>query len=478
MLNTSQVRPTQPPKRLPSPVAPVGHEKGRDDKLLLYFLAVQFLCQALLMVERLGAFRMGFRAATFLSSIGMVILLSSRPARPHPVCRLAAITLLILATGLLHPETIIISGMAHLAFNASIWAPLFWVGRLSLSSRGIWNILQFMWVFHTVSAVVGVLQTYYPETFAPSANFVQSLLGERSESLLINLADGRRVWRPFGLSDSPGGAASSGSLAIIIGLVLVTKDVGIVKRLVAAIGIAAGIFCIYICQIRVILVITLLSALVMIIVQFLQGRLTRVAGMLLLIPAVLVGGIVWTQDIGGDAVTKRVRTLTEDTPTAVYYKNRGAFVEHTFASELPKYPLGAGLGRYGMMYTYFGDKRIRPLHVEVQITGWLYDAGLLMVALGYAAVLATCFVTFRIATSRTADPLLVECALIIASLNCAWLAVTFSYALFLSQGGMMFWLLNAALYTAAQSGGKRVDSAMVVLKPKFKAAPRAERGDR
>ena len=73
--------------------------------------------------------------------------------------------------------------------------------------------------------------------------------------------------------------------------------------------------------------------------------------------------------IGGDAVTGRLSTLIEDNPTKVYYSNRGFFIEHTFVDMLPQYPLGAGLGRYGMMRTYFGswlDSGSKPIWVEVQ----------------------------------------------------------------------------------------------------------------
>ena len=46
-----------------------------------------------------------------------------------------------------------------------------------------------------------------------------------------------------------------------------------------------------------------------------------------------------------------------------------------------EFPFGAGLGRWGMMQVYFGDPAMwqaPPIHVEIQMTGWLLDGGVPM----------------------------------------------------------------------------------------------------
>ena len=55
---------------------------------------------------------------------------------------------------------------------------------------------------------------------------------------------------------------------------------------------------------------------------------------------------------------------------------------------------------------------------------------------------------WRISQSPGRDALPVWAAVILAY-DIGALAVTFNYALFISQGGMEFWLLNAVIFTAA-----------------------------
>jgi hypothetical protein len=405
------------------------------------------------MAERLGGrSRIYFRAATFLSSLAMFLLLPGHAKHLHPSVRAGAAMMGAMGLSLLHPYTNILAGIAHWLLNLAIWAPLFWVGRIALSPRGLWNAVLMLWGFHLVSSVVGVLQIYYPERFSPSAEFVRALLGQFADGLRITLESGRQVWRPFGLSDTPGGAASSGSFAVIAGLMLLISKPHRFLRLLALGGIAAGTFCIYICEIRSIMIITLLSAAVIVVLQVLQKRLTNAAAIALVLPLFLVAVLSWTQSVGGESARQRVRTLSQSSAGQLYYQNRGIFVEQTLFEELPRYPLGAGLGRYGMMYAYFGDPtqpNSSMLWVEIQMSGWLYDGGLPLVILGYAAVLIACYTSFRIAVSHT-DRIISDCAAIITALNAGWLAVTFNYPLFTSQGGMIFWILNVGLFTAAR----------------------------
>ena len=78
-------------------------------------------------------------------------------------------------------------------------------------------------------------------------------------------------------------------------------------------------------------------------------------------------------------MSKRLQTLVADDPGKVYHSNRGHFLEDTIYNQLPEYPVGAGLARWGMMNRYFADKDdllTPPLWVEIQWTGWLYDGGI------------------------------------------------------------------------------------------------------
>ncbi|MBA4018738.1 MAG: hypothetical protein C0483_16345 [Pirellula sp.] len=363
--------------------------------------------------------------------------------------------------GLLHPNANPISGIAHWLLNIAIWAPLFWVGRINVSARAFKTVLMLLWLFNVTSAIVGVLQVYFPDRFAPSAEFVRILMGTSAEGLLIERADGVRVWRPFGLSDTPGGAAVSGSFAVVVGIFFLLSRPSRVLRALSVVGIFAGVFCLYVCELRSLMVITVVGAGVLVLLQLMQGRINRTVASLLILPLILVLAFNWTRSVGTERIENRMRTLAEGSMASVYYKNRGYFVETTITEELPRYPLGSGLGRYGMMYRYFGDPTLPHSHelwVEVQITGWLYDGGLPMVLLGYGAVLAACMTTFRFATSRRVTPAIAEYAAVVTALNAGWLAATFNYPLFLSPTGLVFWLLNAALFAAANSAERSTQS--------------------
>ena len=73
---------------------------------------------------------------------------------------------------------------------------------------------------------------------------------------------------------------------------------------------------------------------------------------------------------------------------STFQEERGAFLTYTLSELLFEYPLGAGIGRWGMMHVYFGDASMweaPPIHVEIQPTGWLLDGGVpLWVAMGGA----------------------------------------------------------------------------------------------
>lgn len=405
------------------------------------------------MVESIGGLRMYLRAAAFLSSLGMLFLLRPMPGPRHPARQVAIAFLVVLGLGILQPEAMLLAGFAHWWLNLAIWAPLFWVSRVVVTHRTLSNIFVLLWAFNLLSSVVGVLQVYFPERFAPSGEFVRNLLGPMADGLLIELSDGRQVFRPFGLSDSPGGAASAGSFAVLAGVLLLSKPRFYI-RAIALLGIAIGTFCLYICEVRSLMIFTAIGVIVFVVIQFLQGRVTRVVAGLTLIPVIVACVFAWSTTIGGQRVAKRINTLSEASFGTVYYANRGRFLEHSLTEETLRYPVGAGLGRHGMMYSYFGDKRkldARPLWAEIQLTAWLYDGGILLVCLGYFAILCTTFYSFKAALRRDRCQHFSDAAAIIAALNVSWLAITFNYSLFVGQGGMLFWLLNAALFAADHS---------------------------
>jgi hypothetical protein len=124
---------------------------------------------------------------------------------------------------------------------------------------------------------------------------------------------------------------------------------------------------------------------------------------------------------------------------------------------LPKYPWGAGLGRWGMMNAYFG-KNGNPLTdqiwVEIQWTGWLLDGGIPLIFAYTSALVFAIYLTLKISFDRQRRDELSFWGAVIFSYNIGIIMITFNYPVFISQMGMEFWLLNAALFVAANQISK------------------------
>lgn len=417
--------------------------------MLFGFLLLQFACQTAL-IAPLGSMRILFRATTFLSSLAMLLFVPAGGLR-YPAHAQVVAVILLTGIGLLHPDlNSPISGIAQVALTVAIWSPVFWVTRIKLRLADFRTLVLLLWGFNVLSAIVGVLQVYDPSRFSPDPEFIKNLYGEMSEGLKVTLDNGEKVWRPMGLTDSPGGAASSGMFAVLAGLIFVVGEKSKWFRCAGAAGALAGMFCIYLCQVRSTLILTGIGVVVLLIVKIMRGRADQAVSVAVFAGIAVVGGFLWATSVGSVAVTSRLETLIEDRADKVYYANRGFFLEHTI-DQIGDYPLGAGGGRWGMMFSYFGDRANAsafPLHAEIQPTAWLYDGGLMLILVGYSALLIGISVTIRIAF-RTPDPWLAEIAALIIALDLGVLSHTLSYPVFVSQGGMMCWFLNAALFTTA-----------------------------
>ena len=412
------------------------------------FVIAQIVFQTVLLIPGLGPGRTVLRAATFASSILFLLVVPGR-GRAYPLAPLIAVIIGIVTLELLHPGlNTPLAGVAQVALYVAIWGPVFWVVRVAVTPLVLANVLMLLWAFHATSAAAGVLQVYSPERFAPEPEFVKQLLGESAEGLMVQLHDGTQVFRPFGLTDSPGGAAVSGAFAVLIGSLLIGARGRIIPVLGTA-SVAVGLFCIYLSHIRSLLVVTVVSVVGLVAVLVVRGQVSRAVGIVALTGLAAVGGFLWASAMG-TGVAARFETLLQERPLTVYYANRGVFLEETFDVYVFRYPAGAGLGRYGMTNLYFGtasNPDSPPLWAEIQSTAWVFDGGVLLLLAGYAAVIGATGLATVLAL-RVRDRSLAVIAAAIAGFDLSILVNTFGYSNFLSQGGMMFWVLNAALYTA------------------------------
>lgn len=401
----------------------------------------------------LNPIRTPLRIALFASSIGMLFIVPGK-LRWTVAANFGALITLLFCLQLLNPtNNSFVAAVAGIGLNFAILSPVFWCSKLKLNAENLRFLFVMLWAFNAISSGFGILEMYYPGTFGRESKISTDLNGEFAEGLKVTLADGTSVYRPMGLTDSPGGAAGSGYTVILLATGLLLQKIGPAFRVILLISIVAGLFCIYLSQIRSLLVLTAICELVVFGTLVLRGQLFRVSGLIITLPFLFAAATAWAFLIGGEQVSKRVSSLGEASAGTVYYANRGTFLEDTIYRVLPEYPFGAGLGRWGMVYQYFGDKSsasLPSLWAEIQPTAWLYDGGAPLLLAYYAAIVACILLTLRVALYKSG--VIADFATIVFALNIATLANTFSYSPFIGQSGLTFWLVNACFFAAEMRG--------------------------
>src|SRR5207248_11398702 len=76
-------------------------------------------------------------------------------------------------------------------------------------------VFVLIWIFHSLSATLGVLQVQFPGTFDPNLSAV--IDPDVASASVITNARGEVVYRAMGVSDIPGAAGVSGLYAVAIG---------------------------------------------------------------------------------------------------------------------------------------------------------------------------------------------------------------------------------------------------------------------
>jgi hypothetical protein len=434
----------------------------RQFALVEAFVALQFLWGALVFLPGAQDYRGYIRALPYLASLGMLGLFGVL-RRHEPFARGSGLVigaLLLLVLNLLHPSTQLNAGVAQCIFQLSIAAPLFWAHKTMRSAREFERLLVMMFLLNAASAGLGVLQVYFPERFMP-AEF-NSLGIEMNQYYVDGLTylgpDGRLIVRPPGLSDQPGAAATAGAFAAILGLGLLLRRRTPLVTLGLLASIAVGFAAIYFSQVRSTLLATIAAWSLLTVVALQRGRLARAAWVLGVGAALVVGSYVWASSVGGESMVRRFDTIQGTGAIAAFQSGRGIFVRQTVGELLDQYPFGAGVGRWGMMNNYFAsrsDYGSTPIYVEVQLTGWLLDGGLLMWLLYGGALLVTMWIVYRDTSSR--DLLLSEAAIIVLAMNAFVLVLTLVAPVFNTQLGLLFWTMTACLHGAFRAEYSRYE---------------------
>ena len=433
--------------------------------LLEIFILVQFLSPAILMLPGMQVLRMPVRILPYAASVAMFILLfQRRDSRNNLIIKAPGSGWLVLVFGLLclslfHPNTILKSGIAQLGFQLTILCPIIWTMFARVTVRRLQRILWLCLLCNALSALVGALQVLWPTFFLPAEfnlNFSDSYLG----SLAYEGTDGRTIVRPPGLTDIPGGAAGGAVYASFLALFFATesKQSRFLRYILLLITLLS-FFTLYLTQVRSKFLIVVGSAAVLAFLRIRNGEGTKSLGGLFLFFTAVAMSFFLAVKVGGNQVSTRYLDLAETGLLESYLKNRGHFLDYTFNHVFWEYPFGSGLGRWGMMNSYFGSgTHVPSLWAEIQLTGWLYDGGILMLVL-YGTALVSCLVTMYRLSMWNEDRDFMSLARGICCLNIITIVSILSGPSFNGQNGMMFWCLYGLLVSTTNTIVAKKESA-------------------
>ena len=171
---------------------------------------------------------------------------------------------------------------------------------------------------------------------------------------------------------------------------------------------------------------------------------------------IIIGGLTFAVSLGGANVMSRVTTLFEQDPFELYYASRGGQVAYAFGDVVDA-PFGSGLGRWGMIARYFFDASnldAPSIWAEVQISGWLIDGGLVVLATYGIAILVTARYEWWV-TRFAPDPWVRASGAVVLAANMGTALFCFTFTPFLTAIGMQYWFLAGALYGVVEGYGDR-----------------------
>jgi len=415
------------------------------------FLAIQLLWGAALFFPGAQAYRTPVRALPYLTSAAALVYYFRTPTGEplHGSAKWLMASFGLLTLNLLHATTHSMAGVAQIVFQISIAAPIFWMARAVRSDRRVLRMVWLLFGASFLSSALGILQVYYPNTFLPPefSTLGRELNPEIISSLTYHGADGREIIRPPGLSDMPGGAAVSAMVTVTLGLAMAfRRGLRPLWRAACAAGATIGMTALLLTQVRSLSLVAAASLGVFAALRFRQGRTTDAVASLAVGAALVTGAFVWAVAVGGDALMDRFSGLVNNGVIHTFREQRGAFLTYTLSELLYQFPLGAGLGRWGMMQVYFGDPTLwqaPPIHVEIQPTGWLLDGGVaLWVAMGGALVMAV-RTSYLVAVHATGA--LQDAATAIVCLQLTVLCLCLTGPVFNTQLGIQFWAVTGAV---------------------------------
>jgi hypothetical protein len=426
------------------------------------FVAMLLLGNVLLFVPGAQSYRTLVRAMPYVLS-GATLAYYFRHAtgeRLPTSAKWLLVSFVLLLLNLLHETAHSMAGAAQIVFQICISAPVFWMARSIRSESQIRRLIRVVFVCSAIGSAMGVLQVYFPERFMPPEFSVlaRSLNPEIVHSLTYVGADGREIIRPPGLSDMPGGAAVAGMMTMVLGLALALgSNERWFVRVVCAAAAVVGMTALYLTHVRSLTLVAAASVGLFAVMRIRQGRTVEGGATLAVGALLLAGSYLWAIAVGGEAVSERFAGLANDGVLRVFQEQRGSFIRYTLSEMLYEFPFGAGLGRWGMMQVYFGDATLwhaPPIHVEVQLTGWLLDGGVPLWMIHGGALATALLFTYRSAV-RAETRGMGDQATIALCLQLTILCLCLTGPVFNTQIGILFWGITGGLFGAVRGASRR-----------------------
>jgi hypothetical protein len=424
------------------------------------FVISQTALPALLYLPGSQTIRVPIRAASFLISLaGLLWCVSAKlnkgvpahPAHPWLVAALICLGLMIC-----HPTTnSTTAAVVQIVLYLAVLAPAFWAPHLVQCPAHLARLVVLLFLCNGVNSIVGILQVYNPESWMPeefSRVVMRSQYGLEAVSYVG--PTGRRIIRPPGLFDSPGAVCGPGMVTVVLGLIFCLRPGPLWKKIGAGSLALAGMAAIFLSHVRSCFLVVAGAMLLGVAVLAVVHRDRLKAAMLLgLATLLLLVAFSLAVALGGESTRDRFVGLLESDLFQLFYDSRGNQLEYGFKQLLVDYPFGAGLGRWGMVHSYFGDpanRRASAIWAEVQPNAWILDGGLVLLVLYGGALLASTRANFRlIATGASRDLRYWAVALFIA--NICTIALIASFTPFTNQIGLQYWFLSGALTGAART---------------------------
>lgn len=424
------------------------------------FLVSQTALPALLYLPGMQAIRLPIRIAPFALSLAAFAWWQIESSVRVPLSRSQSwiiAVMALMALELFHPLTpSFVGGLAQIGVYFAVMAPLMWAPVFVKTPEQIARLMWLLLLCSGVNSVVGVLQVYDPARFLPGefSRVLTQGAGSGLGPLVFAGPNGQMLVRPPGLFDTPGAVAGPGASAALLGLIFAVSAIPLWKRALSLVFACAGLGAIYLSQVRISLVIAVMTMVVYAAVSVRQQRFAKATQFSVLAGGIVVAAFTLAITLGGASIGDRVMSLLTGDPLQVYKSARGLQLQVTFTEMLFEAPFGAGLGRWGMAALYFGSFTpfAQSVWAEIQFTGWIIDGGIAMIAL-YCGALAVAGLTQWQLIKRRDNPRLAQCAAVIFSANLGIAGMVFTFTPFVTQLGIQYWFLAGALHGVAVRNG-------------------------